>query len=81
MTATSKIRITRIRAHKLTGRLTHRFGWSLNWTDRRVATLVEVQTDAGLTGWGDGTFAEDLLVRNPELVIGRSPFAAAAIYE
>lgn len=47
-----RMRITRVRVHKLAGSLKQRFGWSLNWTDRREATLVEVSTDAGLTGWG-----------------------------
>jgi D-galactarolactone cycloisomerase len=76
-----KMRISSVRAHKLAGRLERRFGWSLNWTDRREATLVEVSTDAGLTGWGDGFYGGELLLRNPELVIGRSPFEVEAIYD
>ena len=51
-----KLRITGVRVHKLSGRLERRFGWSLNWTDRRQATLVEVTTDAGFSGWGDGAY-------------------------
>src|SRR5215471_18122768 len=77
----SSIRITRVRAHKLGGTLEQRFGWSLNWTDRREATLVEVNTDTGLTGWGDGTYGGELLLRNPGLVIGRSPFEVEAIFD
>src|SRR5579864_9545098 len=76
-----KMRITGVRVHKLAGSLKQRFGWSLNWTDRREATLVEVNTDAGLTGWGDGAYGGDLLLRNPELVIGRSPFEVEAIFD
>src|SRR5947208_14743897 len=75
------IRITEVRVHQLSGKLKERFGWSLNWTMERKATLVEVRTDAGLTGWGDGYFGGDVLRAHPELVIGRSPFEAEAIYD
>ncbi|MCC6393712.1 MAG: mandelate racemase/muconate lactonizing enzyme family protein [Bryobacterales bacterium] len=76
-----KIRITEVRVHQLTGKLKERFGWSQNWTHERHATLVEVVTDAGLTGWGDGGYGGDWLVENPGLVIGRSPFEVEAIHE
>ena len=76
-----KLRITGVRVHKLSGRLERRFGWSLNWTDRRQATLVEVTTDAGFSGWGDGAYGGELLTKNPELVIGRSPFEVEAIFD
>lgn len=76
-----KLRITEVRVHKLTCALKERFGWSLNWTHQRHATLVEVRTDAGLTGWGDGGFGGAWLIDHPELVIGRSPFEAEAIFD
>ncbi len=75
------MRISSVHIHKLSAPLRERFGWSLNWTSLRTATLVEVRTDSGITGWGDGAAAEDLLQANPELVIGRSPFEVEAIYE
>jgi D-galactarolactone cycloisomerase len=75
------LRITEVRIHSLDAPLTKRFGWSLNWTSRRTATLVEVRTDAGLTGWGDGFAGGQMLRDHPELVIGRSPFEAEAIYD
>lgn len=74
------IRITNVRTHVLRAPLTERFGWSLNWTDHRTVTLVEVSTDAGLTGWGEGGAAERTLARKPEIVLGRSPFEMEAIY-
>lgn len=77
----SVMRITSVHIHKLSAPLSERFGWSLNWTSTRTATLVEVRTDSGITGWGDGAAAEDLLQANPQLVIGRSPFEVEAIYE
>ncbi len=73
--------ITEVRIHRLGADLHHRFGWSLNWTRRRTATLVEVRTESGLTGWGDGFFGGDALIKHPEKVIGRSPFEIEAIYE
>jgi D-galactarolactone cycloisomerase len=76
-----KTRITRVRIHKLTGPLKERFGWSLAWTNTRSATVVEVNTDSGLTGWGDGSYGGDLLLRHPELVIGRSPLEFEAIFD
>jgi D-galactarolactone cycloisomerase len=81
ITPLPKMRITQVRAHKLAGKLRCRFGWSLNWTDCREATLVEVKTDAGVTGWGDGAYGEERLLRDPGLVIGRSPFEVEAIFE
>jgi D-galactarolactone cycloisomerase len=75
------MRITGVRIHSLRGRLRERFGWSLNWTDSRTATLVEVTTDAGLSGWGDGSCDEVLLAARADRVIGRSPFEVEAIYE
>lgn len=76
-----RLKITRVRIHRLLGKVRERFGWSLNWADTRTATLIEVNTDAGLTGWGDGNFGGDRLVRHPELVIGRSPFEVEAIFD
>lgn len=75
------IKITGLNVHLLVGRLKRRFGWSLNWTDTRSATLVEVTTDAGLTGWGDGNWGGDRLLRHPELIVGRSPFDVEAVFD
>ncbi len=82
MSAVDKsIRITGVRVHKLSAPLQHRFGWSLGWTAKRTATLVEVSTDCGITGWGDGQSGEAQWLRRPELVLGRSVFEVEAIYE
>jgi len=79
--ALGRLRITGVKVHQLRGKLKERFGWSLRWTDQREATLVEVTTDAGLTGWGDGGWGGELLRSRPELVAGRSPFEVEAIFE
>lgn len=77
----SDLRIRRVRVHRLAGPLRERFGWSLGWTSERTGTLVEVETEGGLTGWGDGAFGGERLLREPELVIGKSPFEHEAIFE
>ena len=45
------------------------------------SSVVEVNTDAGLTGWGDGPWGGEVVRKNRELVIGRSPFEAEAIFD
>src|SRR5262245_57732718 len=47
------MKITRVRTHILEARLSQPFAYSRAWYDTRTATLVEIETDAGLTGWGE----------------------------
>lgn len=47
------MRITAVRAHVLRSPLAQPFAFSQGWVASRGATLVEVSTDAGLTGWGE----------------------------
>jgi len=47
--------ITAVRVHHMEGALRERFGYSLNWIHARRSTMVEVRTDAGVTGWGEGS--------------------------
>lgn len=79
--ALRNVHITGVRIHRLSGPLSRRFGWSLGWTETREATLVEVTTDCGITGWGDGPAAEQLWANNRDLVLGRSLFEVEGIYE
>ena len=76
----SQPRITGIRVHTLSAQLKERFGWSLNWTSTRTGRLIEVTTDAGLTGWGDGLCDTAILTQNADRILGRSPFEIEAIY-
>ena len=47
------MRITRVRTHVLQAKLSQPFAYSRAWYDTRTAMLVEVETDTGLTGWGE----------------------------
>lgn len=79
--AVRSVRITGVRVHLLEAKLSRRFGWSLNWTDSRRSALIEVTTNAGVSGWGDGHWGGRRLEENPELVVGRSPFEVEAIFD
>jgi D-galactarolactone cycloisomerase len=47
------MKITQVRAHVLRSKLETPFSFSQGWVSSRGATLVEVQTDDGITGWGE----------------------------
>jgi D-galactarolactone cycloisomerase len=53
------MKITGVRTHVLRSALEQPFAFSQGWVRQRSATLVEVSTDAGLTGWGEA-FAQGL---------------------
>jgi L-alanine-DL-glutamate epimerase-like enolase superfamily enzyme len=42
---------------------------------------IEVHAGNGLVGYGEGCWGEDVLPSAPEILIGRSPFEAEAIFE
>jgi D-galactarolactone cycloisomerase len=45
--------ITAVRTHVLEARLSQPFAYSRAWYDTRAAMVVEIETDAGLIGWGE----------------------------
>lgn len=47
------MKITSVRAWPLEAPIDAPFAFSQAWVDRRVGLVVEIGTDAGLTGWGD----------------------------
>ena len=53
------MKITDLTIHILKSPLAEPFAFSQGWVRQRVATLVEVHTDAGLSGWGEA-FAQGL---------------------
>ncbi len=53
------MKIVDVRVHTLRSELATPFAFSQGWVKQRSATLVEVITDEGLTGWGEA-FAQGL---------------------
>lgn len=51
--AAERVRITAIKSHVLQYDLDEELGYSQQYYSKRTAHLVEVQTDAGVTGWGE----------------------------
>ena len=53
------MKITDIRIHVLKSPLAEPFAFSQGWVKQRSATLIEVLTDEGISGWGE-SFAQGL---------------------
>ena len=83
------MKIADIRIHVLKSPLAEPFAFSQGWVRQRSATLVEVTTDEGITGWGEA-FAQGL--EPPEiaaaaiehalkpLLIGADPLATEVLW-
>ncbi len=81
-----QIKITRVQVHRLRQQLPEPMGYccaagGVLGFESVGASVIEVETDAGITGWGDGNWGGEVVRKNPELVIGRSPFAHEAIFD
>ena len=80
------MKITSIRTHALEAPIDEPFAFSQAWVTKRVGLVVEIETDAGLTGWGDGYGPPKPIASvidhayGPRL-IGRDPLAGDAIWE
>ena len=72
------MKITKIHSYRLSYPLKRAFANSSVWNKARTAVVVEVETDAGIIGWGEGTAATDSAVVAHQ-VIGRDPFEVEAI--
>ena len=53
------MKITDIQIHVLKSPLAEPFAFSQGWVKQRSATLIEVLTDEGISGWGE-SFAQGL---------------------
>ena len=83
------MKIAQLRIHVLKSPLAEPFAFSQGWVRQRSATLVEIITDDGLTGWGEA-FAQGL--EPPEiaakaievalapLLIGEDPHATEVLW-
>ncbi|MBO2945462.1 mandelate racemase/muconate lactonizing enzyme family protein [Paenibacillus sp. F411] len=82
--------ITDLRVHILTSPLDEPFYFSQGWVHQRSSVIVEIQTDEGITGWGEclchglqppeiaGAFIRHAFA---PLLIGRNPFDSDVLWE
>ena len=60
------MRISSITIYVLESSLPRPFGWSQGWIDKRSTTLVRVDTNAGVSGWGEGAGPATLVMLTHE---------------
>ena len=85
---TGAMRIVAVKSHVLQYDLDEELGYSQQFYARRSAHLVEVQTDAGITGWGECfgpgnvAFANKTIVERviAPMVVGAGPFDRERIW-
>lgn len=81
-TSIPNLKITGIKIHSLRQKLEEPIGWCCRTGSAFTgASVIEVETDAGLTGWGDGSWAGQVLRNQRDVVIGRSPFEVETIFD
>jgi D-galactarolactone cycloisomerase len=74
------MKITEVRFHQLKYPVKEKYGNSFTWNTARSSTVVEILTDAGITGWGQGTGPlKESLVQSE--VVGRDPFEVEVIWD
>ena len=62
------MKITRITSHVLQYEMPETLGYSQQYYDRRTAHLVEVETDEGVTGWGECFGPGNIAIANKSIV-------------
>ena len=78
------MRITNIEGFNLSSPLERPFGWSNGWISARVVGLLKIETDEGITGWGEGyvgargDFVKQLF---GDLLIGADPLNHNALWQ
>ena len=78
------MRITNIEGFNLSSPLERPFGWSNGWISARVVGLLKIETDEGITGWGEGyvgargDFVKQLF---GDLLIGADPLNRNALWQ
>ena len=78
------MRITNIEGFNLSSPLERPFGWSNGWISARVVGLLKIETDEGITGWGEGyvgargDFVKQLF---GDLLIGTDPLNRNALWQ
>ena len=74
------MKITDVIAHHLTYKTKHPYANSFMYNRSRSATVIEVRTENGLVGWGEGSGAPDQGALETH-AIGESPFDYEVIYD
>ena len=74
------MKITDVKTYNLRYPLVEPFANSRGWTSTRTAVVVEICTDAGITGWGEGVSVPSAAAIETHL-IGQSPFETERIWE
>ena len=75
------MRITNIKTYQIEGKLKEPFWWGNGGNDKRSASIVKIETDEGIDGWGEGWGGinefKDILKSS---VIGQDPFESCLLY-
>ena len=75
------MRITNIKTYQIEGKLKEPFWWGNGGNDKRSASIVKIETDEGINGWGEGWGGinefKDILKSS---VIGQDPFEREKIW-
>ena len=74
------MKITDVKTHRLRYPLREKFANSHGWSTSRSAQVVEIATDDGAIGWGEGT-GEVPRAAVENHIIGRNPFDHGAIWQ
>lgn len=79
------MKITNLHTHVLEAALAEPFAYSRAWYGTRMAMIVEVETDAGITGWGEcygPAWMTEAVVRNiAPWLIGADPLQSEVIWQ
>ena len=76
--------ITNIEGFNLSSPLERPFGWSNGWISARVVGLLKIETDEGITGWGEGyvgargDFVNQLF---GDMLVGADPLNRNALWQ
>jgi D-galactarolactone cycloisomerase len=79
------MKINKVSTHVLEAKLREPFAYSRAWYDTRMAMIVEIETDTGLTGWGEcygPAWMTEAVVRNiAPWLIGADPLQTEVIWQ
>lgn len=75
------MKVDRIETFELSCPLGQPFGWSQGWAESRQTTLVRLETDDGLVGWGEGADSAAINGILAPLVMGQDPMERAGLWE